>query len=160
MANYKNAEGVVYKESDLRGWADKRGMNFDDYIKKAGLSFDKIDYDDATIGQKFLDLGAKTASGIVGFAEGLSDYKDGIIYTLSTIGEGEQSKEAKEAAMIAIKDTYGGDPFEKLMQGLDEQTLEFDEASITETFKEDGFVEGGFRAMGAGLQSIPSIRRV
>ena len=157
MSNYKDQEGNVYKQGDLEVFAARKGMDFDTYVEKHGLTFDKIDYDDATIGQKFLDLGAKTANGIVGFAEGLSDYKDGIIYTLATIGEGEQSKEVKEAAMVAIKSTYGGDPFEQLMKDLDEKTLEFDEASITETFKEDGFVEGGFRAMGAGLQSIPSI---
>jgi hypothetical protein len=131
--------------------------NFDTFNKQF---FDdkKINYNDADLGDKLIDLGARTAYGFVSFAEGLSDYKDGLLYTLSTIGEdGERTPEAKEAAMIAIKEVYGGDPFEKLMESLDKKTLEFDEKTITETFKEGDFAEGGFRTVGAGLQSLPSI---
>ena len=158
MADYKDINGVVYKESDIRGWARNRGVSFENYLDIKGLVFDKMDYDDAKLGDKLTDLGARTAYGFVSFAEGLSDYKDGLLYTLSTIGEdGERTPEAKEAAMIAIKQTYGGDPFEKLMENLDKKTLEFDEKTITETFKEGDFAEGGFRAVGAGLQSLPSI---
>ena len=88
----------------------------------------KINYNDANLGDKLTDLGARTAYGFVSFAEGLSDYKDGLLYTLSTVGtDGEKTPEAKEAAMIAIKEVYGGDPFEELMEKLDNKTLEFDE---------------------------------
>ena len=87
MAQYKNAEGVVYNESDLRGWADKRGMGFDEYLEQAGLTYDKMDYDDAGFSDKLMSVGASTALGFVGFAEGLSDLKDGLIYTMSTAGE-------------------------------------------------------------------------
>jgi len=129
-----------------------------DAFNKQFFDSGKVNYNDADFGEKLTDLGARTAYGFVSFAEGLSDYKDGLLYTLSTIGEdGERSPEAKEAAMIAIKEVYGGDPFEKLMENLDKKTLEFDEKTITETFKEGDFAEGGFRAVGAGLQSLPSI---
>ena len=106
MADYKDINGVVYKESDIRGWARNRGVSFENYLDIKGLVFDKMDYDDAKLGDKLTDLGARTAYGFVSFAEGLSDYKDGLLYTLSTIGEdGESTPEAKEAAMIAIKQT-------------------------------------------------------
>ena len=156
MAQYKNAEGVVYNESDLRGWADKRGMGFDEYLEQAGLTYDKMDYDDAGFSDKLMSVGASTALGFVGFAEGLSDLKDGLIYTMSTAGE-DLNEEQKVLAMNAIKDNYGGDPFEKYMEKLEKSKLEFDEESITETFKEGDYFEGGFRAMEAGLQSMPSI---
>ena len=88
--------------------------SFDEFNEQF-FSGEKINYNDADIGDKLTDLGARTAYGFVSFAEGLSDYKDGLLYTLSTVGEdGEKSAEAKEAAMIAIKEVYGGDPFEKL----------------------------------------------
>ena len=84
----------------------------------------KVNYDDADFGEKLVDLGARTAYGFVSFAEGLSDYKDGLLYTLSTIGDtGQRTPEAKQAAMEAIKESYGGDPFEQLMKSLDEKTL-------------------------------------
>jgi len=156
MADYKNAEGEVYSEEDIRGWADKRGMAFDEYIEQAGLSTDKMDYDDAGFGDKLASIGASTALGFVGFAEGLSDLKDGLIYTVSTAGK-DLNEEQKVLAMNAIKDNYGGDPFEKYMEKLEESKLTFDEQSITETFKEGDYFEGGFRAMEAGLQSMPSI---
>ena len=149
------------KDNDeyLKGLHANIGVR-DNYInwKEDIFGPDKINYDDANFGEKLVDLGARTAYGFVSFAEGLSDYKDGLLYTLSTIGDNqERTPEAKEAYMIAIKEAYGGDKFEKLMEGLDKKTLEFDEKSITETFKEGDFVEGGFRTVGAGLQSLPSI---
>ena len=53
MSNYKDQEGNVYKQGDLEVFAARKGMDFDTYVEKHGLTFDKIDYDDATIGQKF-----------------------------------------------------------------------------------------------------------
>ena len=52
MSNYKDQEGNVYKQGDLEVFAARKGMDFDTYVEKHGLTFDKIDYDDATIGQK------------------------------------------------------------------------------------------------------------
>ena len=149
--NYKSKVHGAIVDQDLYSG------DFDTFNKQF-FDSGKVNYNDADFGKKLTDLGARTAYGFVSFAEGLSDYKDGLLYTLSTIGEdGKRSPEAKEAAMIAIKEVYGGDPFEKLMEGLDKKTLEFDEKTITETFKEGDFAEGGFRAVGAGLQSLPSI---
>ena len=156
MADYKNAEGQIYREDDLRMWARQRGMDFDEYIQEAGLTFDKMDYDDAGFADKLTSLGASTALGFVSFAEGASDLKDGLLYTMSTAGEDLDAKQ-KEIAMKAIKTQYGGDPFEKYMEKLERSQLEYDEASITETFKEGDYYEGGFRAFEAGLQSMPSI---
>ena len=149
--NYKSkVYGTIIDQDLYSGNFD----NFNEQFFDSG----KVNYDDADFGMKLKDLGARTAYGFVSFAEGLSDYKDGLLYTLSTVGEdGERSPEAKEAAMLAIKQVYGGDPFERLMENLDKNTLEFDEKTITETFKEGDFAEGGFRAVGAGLQSLPSI---
>ena len=156
MAQYKTPDGELYEESDIREWADQRGISFEEYLDVKGLVYDKMDYDDAGIGDKLASIGASTALGFVSFAEGLSDLKDGLIYTLSTAGE-DLNDEQKELAMNAVKDNYGGDPFEKYMEKLEKSKLEFDEQSITETFKEGDYFEGGFRAVEAGLQSMPSI---
>ncbi len=156
MAQYKDADGVAYEESDIRGWALRRGISFEEYLDVKGLTYDKMDYDDADFSDKLTSIGASTALGFVSFAEGLSDLKDGLIYTMSTAGDDLNAKQ-KEIAMKAVKDNYGGDPFEKYMEKLEKSKLEFDEQSITETFKEGDYFEGGFRAVEAGLQSMPSI---
>jgi len=156
MADYKDADGTTYSERDLRRYAVEEGLSFEEYLEEYGLSFDRLDYDDAGVGDLFKSAGASTALGFVSFAEGLSDLKDGLIYTL-TVDDDELTAEQREFAMQSIKDEWGGDPFEKYMEQLEQQTVEFDEESITQTFGAGEYAEGGFRAVAAGLQSLPSI---
>ena len=156
MADYKDADGTTYSERDLRRYAIEEGLSFEEYLEEYGLSFDRLDYDDAGVGDLFKSAGASTALGFVSFAEGLSDLKDGLIYTLTVDDEG-LTEEQREFAMQSIKDEWGGDPFEKWMEQLERGTVEFDEESITQTFGAGEYAEGGFRAVSAGLQSLPSI---
>lgn len=158
MADYKNSEGTVYKERDLRVWARKRGMDFDEYIEEAGLTFDKMDYDDAGFADKIISIGAGLGKDILGKLEGFADIKDAAMFAALT-DDDNMTSEAKQVAMAAMKKAngYGSDPFEKMIQALDEKTLEYDDASITETFKSGDYIEGGFRAAEAGIASLPSI---
>ncbi len=158
MADYKNSEGTVYKERDLRVWARKRGMDFDEYIKEAGLTFDKMDYDDAGFADKIISIGAGLGKDILGKLEGFADIKDAAMFAALT-DDDNMTSEAKQVAMAAMKKAngFGSDPFEKMIQALDEKTLEYDDASITETFKSGDYIEGGFRAAEAGIASLPSI---
>ena len=158
MADYKDANGVVYKESDIRGWARNRGVSFEDYLKIKGLAFDKMDYDDAGFADKVISVGASLGKDVLGKLEGFADIKDAAMFAAMN-DDNEMTPEAKKVAMDAMKRAQGwkSDPFEKMIEALDKQTLEYDEASITETFKKEDYATGGFRAVEAGIASLPSI---
>jgi len=158
MADYKDANGVVYRENDIRAWARNRGVSFEDYLKIKGLAFDKMDYDDAGFADKVISVGASLGKDILGKLEGFADIKDAAMFAAMT-DDNEMTSEAKKVAMDAMKKANGwkSDPFEKMIEALDKQTLEYDEASITETFKKGDYATGGFRAVEAGIASLPSI---
>jgi len=158
MADYKNAKGEVYSERDLRSWARNRGVSFEDYLKIKGLAFDKMDYDDAGFADKVISIGASLGKDVLGKLEGFADIKDAAMFAAMN-DDNEMTPEAKKVAMDAMKRAQGwkSDPFEKMIEALDKQTLEYDEASIVETFKEGDYAEGGFRAVEAGIASLPSI---
>jgi len=158
MADYKDANGVIYRENDIRAWARNRGVSFEEYLEIKGLAFDKMDYDDAGFADKVISVGASLGKDVLGKLEGFADIKDAAIFAATT-DDDEMTPEAKKIAMDAMKkaNRWSSDPFEKMIQALDEKTLEYDEASITETFKEGDYAEGGFRAVEAGIASLPSI---
>ena len=158
MADYKDSDGNVYSEADLRRYATAENLSFEDYLEEYSLSLDKLDYNDAGFVDKVLSIGAGLGKDIFSKLEGFADLKDAAMFAAMT-DDNEMTAEAKEVAMEAMKKSQGwaSDPFEEIIQALDEKTLEYDEASILETFQKGDATEAGFRTVEAGIASLPSI---
>jgi len=149
------------KDNDdyLRGVHVNVGVSDDfETWKESVFGFDKLDYDDADLADKVVSIGASLGKDVLGKLEGFADIKDAAMFAAMT-DDNEMTPEAKKVAMDAMKRANGwkSDPFEKMIEALDKKTIEYDEASILETFKEGDYAEGGFRAVEAGIASLPSM---
>jgi len=131
---------------------------------------DNIEFEQPSILKSYA---AQVGRGFANFAKGLSQFQESIQYSLLETAldvfepDYKGTAEEKQAIMGVIKQgmpTIGGAPLlppssaaGKFIEKLEPAIRQYEDITITEEIKEGNYLKAGERAVGAALESIPSL---
>lgn len=143
-------------------------------VKNFNITEDQIDQEAKKILKRKTQPGliesyaAQTAKGFASFAKNSTEFVDMVEFSIM---EGalnafdpdySGSKEQKQALMLAVESNLGLKPdatadFEKFITKLEPSIRQYESSSITDDIINGDYLQAGERAVGAALESLPSV---